>query len=86
MPHCESCNTELSSKELFTEVDTRKLICQDCGVGKVVELPQGNLILGREFDYDFSYSRKEGLKASANLGKASITLHIPQEELVKVLG
>jgi hypothetical protein len=43
-------------------------------------------ILGRDFDYDFSYSKKDGIKAEARLGKASLKLHIPQEEIVKVLG
>lgn len=88
MPHCESCQKETPSDELVEDPPTNQPVCLDC-VGKpypsVVVLPAGT-ILGREFDYDLSYSRREGVKASVRLGKASLTLHVPQEEIVKVIG
>lgn len=82
MPHCESCNTQSPAVELHAQPETNKVLCATCDPEV---LPAGTL-LGREFDYDFSYSRKEGVKASASLGKATLSLHIPQEELIKVLG
>ena len=82
MPHCETCQSQSPAVELHKHPVTDKVVCATCDPEV---LPAGSL-LGREFDYDFSYSKKDGIKASASLGKATITLHVPQEELIKVIG
>lgn len=86
MPHCEECKEEVSADQLYEDQSNKDLLCKGCADNRpIVSLPHGT-IMGREFDYDVSYSRKEGLKASARLGTASLNLHIPQEELSKVIG
>jgi hypothetical protein len=71
---------------LFEDVHTKELLCGSCSSERqIVAAPVGT-ILGREFDYEFSYSKKEGLRASARLGTASIALHVPQEEITKIVG
>lgn len=82
MPHCESCHVQPPAVELHIQPATNKVVCAACDPEV---LPAGT-ILGREFDYDFSYSKKDGFRASASLGKATLSLHVPQEELIKVLG
>lgn len=82
MPHCEFCHVQPPAVELHVDVESNKLACAHCKP----ELVPPDTILGRDFDYDFSYSKKDGIKAEARLGKASLKLHIPQEEIVKVLG
>lgn len=84
MPYCEGCHCDVQSDQLFESTSSSELFCGSC-IGKPYSsLPQ--TILGREFDYDFSYSRKDGIKATARLGKATLSFHLPQEELIKVLG
>ena len=86
MPHCDNCKTDVPSTSLYKDMDNNELLCATCADSRpIVQLPQGTF-LGRDFDYDVSYSRKEGIKAFARLGKATISLHVPQEELVKVVG
>ncbi len=82
MPHCEFCHVNPPAVELHVDEETNKLACANCKP----EVISTETILGREFDYDVSYSKKDGIKASARLGKASLELHIPQEEITKVFG
>lgn len=87
MPHCEGCQAPVDSEKLHKDVNTDELLCGPCADQRpIVQLPLGKTILGRDFDYDFSYSKKEGIKASARLGTATLSLHVPQEELTKVIG
>lgn len=79
MPHCQNCDDLTPREELIEHTPTGALLCMSCAASSdsVLDFTEG-------FDYDFSYSRKFGLKASASFGRSSIRLHIPKEELVKV--
>ncbi len=77
---------DVPSEKLKSSPDGNFLLCEPCTPQIATVFPAGGLLLGRDFDYDFSYSRKDGLKAEARLGKAVLSLHVPQEELIKVLG
>ena len=78
MPFCTRCCTTVSSEELtsFAVDGSTVIICKSC-VPKVLAPPG--------LDYELSYSNKKGLKLSATLGTAQINIHVPQEELSKLL-
>jgi len=91
MPRCqnEECSkTNLKPEELLEENKTGILFCGDCSAGRTVIEPQTErgLVLGRKLDYGLSYTRKEGLRANARLGGASLSLHVDQEEISSILG
>jgi len=81
MPHCQLCKEPTLAEDLVEHISTGALLCEHCvlpnGPKEETEL---------DFNYGFSYSNKRGLSAAARLGKATINLHIPQEELIKVFG
>lgn len=86
----ECANTNLKPEELFEEHETGNLFCDDCSVGKTMIMKtngeEKGLILGRKFDYSASYTREDGLKARARLGGATVSLHVDQSEISRILG
>jgi hypothetical protein len=85
MPHCDSCHVHVMPEKLFQDTKTNETLCEPCADSRpVVAVPE--TFLGRNLDYEFSYSKKEGIRASAKLGTASLSLHVPQQELVKLIG
>ena len=91
MPRCENeqCGKdELSPDELYEDVNTKELFCEECAEGKqIVKLPaKQDLVLGREFDYDVSYTKKQGFKASARLGGAKLSFEVNPDELNRTFG
>lgn len=80
MPHCQSCDTPTSSEELMEHPSTGALLCVGC---KTQEMSPP--IQTQDFDYEVSYSKKNGFTATAKLGGSTVSLHVPQEELTKVL-
>ncbi len=86
MPHCDACHTHVLPENLYQDNNTNEALCMTCADTRpVVSVPE-NTFIGRNFDYEFSYSKKEGVRASARLGTASLNLHIPQQELNKLIG
>lgn len=71
--------------ELVEDQLTRLLICNSCIDNSVNTNKFVKSIAEGDMDYGFSYSKREGIKASARIGKAVVSVHIPQEELIKVL-
>ena len=91
MPRCENeqCGREeLSPDELHEDLETGGLFCGDCAEDKkIVKVPnRQDLVLGREFDYDVSYTRKDGLKAGVRLGGAKLSLEVDAGELNRTFG
>jgi hypothetical protein len=85
MPHCEECSVPVKKEELAQEAITNKLLCPGCSDGRAVIMDR-TTILGREFDYEISYTRKNGFKAQAKLGGAKLTFEVDQEELTNIFG
>lgn len=81
MPYCQVCKEPTLSENIVEHVITGALLCDNCVLSTS---PKEETEL--DFDYGFSYSNKRGLRAAARLGGATISLHIPQEELLKVIG
>lgn len=71
MPKCQNCHSAVLSDELIPDPSGINT-CVDCAMPGL--------------DYELSYSKKNGFKASARIGRAEINLHVPQEELTKVFG
>lgn len=89
MPKCEECKNSVKPDRLFQDLDTGKLCCEECADGKrIVSIPEEDpdTFLGRTYDYDFSYTREKGIRASGRLGGAKVTLEVSQEELTSWLG
>lgn len=81
MPRCQNCDGLTPSEELVEHPSTGALLCVDCRTQEIGHsTPQT-----QEFDYEVSYSKKNGFKVTAQLGGSTISLHVPQGELVKVL-
>lgn len=93
MPHCENenCNKQLASHEV-KEKDG-KLLCDPCA-NPVTPLkalpgakkdPRGH-VMGRDFDYGLSYTRKDGIQGHVSLGGAKISVEVSQEEITRIFG
>jgi len=92
MPHCENsecARDELPPEEIVENVENGKLICEKCAeTVDVVAIPTRHeeLVLGRELDYEVSYTKKAGLRAGIRLGGAKLSFEVEQEELNRTFG
>lgn len=89
MPHCENtvCNKKLHPEHV-REAKSGQLLCSEC-LNDVTPLhgekPPAQL-WGRDFGYDFGYTRQRGIYAGASLGGAKLSLEVSQEELTRTFG
>jgi hypothetical protein len=94
MPHCENknCNKQLTSDEV--QEKEGKLLCEPCAnpvtplkalPGSKVD-PRGGQVMGRDFDYGLSYTRKHGIQGHVSLGGAKLSLEVSQEEITRIFG
>ena len=81
MPHCQNCNGPTPAEELVEHPATGALLCSICKNPAMAITPPPFL---EDLDYEFSYSKKKGIHASARLGGATVSVHVPQEEIAKV--
>ena len=93
MPHCEKqeCpKNELSPDEIVQNVKTGEIICEECSEDvDVVAVPvktREDLVFGREYDYNLSYTKREGFRAGIRLGGARLSLEVDQSEFDRVFG
>jgi len=92
MPKCENpecAEAELTPEEIHEEVSTKRILCDDCAEGTVVvriPVKSKSLVLGRELDYQVSYTKREGLRAGVRLGGAQLSLSVDQSELDRTFG
>lgn len=84
MPRCEECFQPKTSPELTADKQTNKLICGYCKPVEVLQ-PVTPTFLGREVDYNLSYS-KRGLDANIRVGGAKLNLTVDQAELTRLFG
>ena len=90
MPYCENtvCNKQLSPEHV-REARSGKLLCATC-LDLAEKLTKGESaptqLLGRDFNYDFGYTRQRGIHAEVSLGGAKLSLEVSQEELTRTFG
>ena len=89
MPHCENtaCNKKITPDEACKEIDG-SVVCPACadGVTPLHGEPKPQQMWGRDFNYDFGYTRQRGAYAGVSLGGAKMSLEISQEELTRTFG
>lgn len=89
MPTCEmkKCGRTIGPNE--TREDNGKVVCESCFGATVTPIgvkSKEKLFLGRELNFDFGYTNKDGAKAELSLGGAKLSLSISQEELTRTFG
>ena len=88
MPRCENdmCGRTDVEPDNLRNVNGQ-IVCEICAP-KIVGIcsAQKDLVWGRQFDYELSYTKVHGLRAGASIGGAKISFEVSQEELGSLFG